>query len=280
MPMQILVIEDNPANLDLMSYLLKAFGYEVATATNGSDGLAMARRERPLLILCDIQLPGMDGYAIVKQLKGDSELRTCPVLAVTAFAMVGDRERIQAAGFDGYISKPINPETFTQQIEAHIAPDSRATPRSPDSVGGNTDNTRPRGEDKKMTILVVDNSAADRELLRGLLELSGYSVVLARDGEEALWLARAVRPNLIISDIEMPNIDGFAFLRSVRIDPQLRSTPFILISATATDATHMATARELGANRFIVRPIEPSDLLVRIEDVLKESQSSALIAQH
>jgi len=273
--MQILVIEDNPANLDLMSYLLTAYGYDVVTATNGSDGLAQARRERPLLILCDIQLPGMDGYAIVKQLKGDAELRTCPVLAVTAFAMVGDRERIHGAGFDGYISKPINPETFTQQIEAHIAPAARATPRTRDPVS-ESDNTRPRGDDKKMTVLVVDNSAADRELLRGLLEGSGYSVVLARDGAEALWLAQAVRPNLIISDIDMPNVDGFAFLRSVRIDPQLQVTPFIMISATATEATHMVTARELGANRFIVRPIEPSELLTGIEDVLKQSQSPTL----
>jgi two-component system cell cycle response regulator len=275
MPAQILVIEDNPANLDLMSYLLKAFGYDVVTATNGSDGLAMARRERPLMILCDIQLPGMDGYAIVKQLKGDGELRTCPVLAVTAFAMVGDRERIQSAGFDGYISKPINPESFIPQIEAHIAPEARATPRTRDSVS-DSDNRRPRGDDKKMTVLVVDNSPVDRDLLKGLLELSGYAVVLARDGDEALWLARAVRPKLIISDIEMPNVDGFAFLRSVRIDPQLQATPFILISATATEASHMITARELGANRFVMRPIEPKDLLVRIEDVLKESQTSAL----
>ena len=84
---------------------------------------------------------------------------------------------------------------------------------------------------------------------------------------------------MIISDIEMPNVDGFALLRSVRFDPQLRLTPFILISATATEATHVTTARELGANRFVMRPIEPKDLLVGIEDVLKESRSPALSAQ-
>jgi len=155
MATQILVIEDNPANLDLMSYLLTAFGYEVATATNGSDGLAMARRKRPSLILCDIQLPGMDGYAIVKQLKGDVELQTCPVLAVTAFAMAGDRERIHGAGFDGYVSKPISPETFTQQIEAFISPAARATRRTRVSTS-NADNTRPRGDDKKTTVEFID----------------------------------------------------------------------------------------------------------------------------
>ena len=117
---RILVIEDNPANLELMTYLLKVFGYAVLSAGNGIEGMELARRERFDLIICDIHLPRMDGYAVVKELKGDPVLRWVPLVAVTALAMVGDRDKILSAGFDGYIGKPIEPEVFVKQIEAFM----------------------------------------------------------------------------------------------------------------------------------------------------------------
>lgn len=116
MPARILVVEDNPANLEVMSYLLKAFGYGVLTALDGESGVATAIEQRPDLILCDVQLPRLDGYGVVQRLKAHAELRHTPLIAVTAFAMVGDRERMLEAGFDGYLSKPIAPDYFAAQI--------------------------------------------------------------------------------------------------------------------------------------------------------------------
>jgi CheY-like chemotaxis protein len=115
---RILVIEDNPYSLDLMVYVLNAFGYAPLTAGDGLEGVAVALREQPDLILCDIQLPGIDGYEVARRLKETTALRTVPLVAVTALAMVGDRDKVMAAGFDGYITKPIMPETFIAQIEA------------------------------------------------------------------------------------------------------------------------------------------------------------------
>lgn len=123
---RILVIEDNPANLELMSYLLRAFGYTVLTAGDGAEGIAAARRELVDLIICDIHLPNVDGYAVAKFLKGHPVLRQIPLIAVTALAMVGDREKVIAAGFDGYIDKPIAPETFVTQIAGYLPADLRA----------------------------------------------------------------------------------------------------------------------------------------------------------
>lgn len=117
MTTRVLVIEDDPASLELMFYLLSAHGYATATAERGDDGLASIRSLRPDLVICDIQLPGMDGYAIAAQLKADAALRTVPLVAVTALAMVGDREKVLAAGFDAYVSKPIDPSSFIAQIE-------------------------------------------------------------------------------------------------------------------------------------------------------------------
>lgn len=116
----LLVIEDDPNNLELMSYLLRAFGHQVLTAVDGAQGLALVRLESPDLIVCDIHLPKLDGYAVASQLKADPDLRRIPLVAVTALAMVGDRGKVLAAGFDGYIAKPLNPETFVPQVESFL----------------------------------------------------------------------------------------------------------------------------------------------------------------
>lgn len=116
----ILVIEDNFANLELMAYLLKAFGHEVNTATDGVQGVERAREGIPDLIVCDIHLPRMDGYGVAAALKDDFALKKVPLIAVTALAMVGDRDKVLASGFDGYISKPINPEKFVTELEAFL----------------------------------------------------------------------------------------------------------------------------------------------------------------
>src|SRR5438132_11597474 len=110
MPTRILVVEDNIANLELMSYLLHCYGYEVTTAMDGSQGLEAARSQKPDLVICDVHLPILTGAEVVERAKHDPELTNIPFVAVTALAMVGDREKLLSAAFDGYISKPINTE--------------------------------------------------------------------------------------------------------------------------------------------------------------------------
>lgn len=126
MPARILIIEDNPANLELMSFLLEAHRHTVLSACDGNSGVAIARAERFDLILCDVQLPGLDGYGVVRELKADPAWRPAPVVAVTALAMVGDRDRMLAAGFDGYLPKPIEPEAFVAEVDAFLPPHLRA----------------------------------------------------------------------------------------------------------------------------------------------------------
>ncbi|MGZ3451488.1 MAG: response regulator [Polyangiales bacterium] len=116
----ILVIEDNEQNLYLIRFLLQANGLSVVTATNGADGLRLAAETHPAAILLDIQLPVMDGYAVPERIRKQRELSEVPIIAVTSFAMAGDRERILAAGATDYIEKPINPDTFVAQIRRHL----------------------------------------------------------------------------------------------------------------------------------------------------------------
>ncbi len=129
MKARILLIEDNEQNRYLLTFLLEQHGYEVVPAVSGSQGLELAAKVSPDLILLDIQLPGMDGYAVARALKSDSRLKSVPIVAVTSYAMVGDREKVLAAGAEGYIEKPINPDTFTEEVEGFIrAPVEEATP--------------------------------------------------------------------------------------------------------------------------------------------------------
>ena len=130
MPARILVIDDNPVNVHLMTYLLTAFGHTALKAVDGEEGLELARREKPDLILCDLQLPGMDGFEVARCLRDDPQLSKIPVVAVTACAMDDDRAKVLAAGFEGYITKPIVPQDFVSRTECFLREDlrSRATP--------------------------------------------------------------------------------------------------------------------------------------------------------
>jgi len=117
----ILLIEDNEQNRYLETFLLEARGYYVEAASDGPLGIKMATERRYDLILLDIQLPSMDGYAVASALRKNPATKDIPIVAVTSYAMAGDREKVLASGCDGYLEKPINPDTFVSEIEKFIS---------------------------------------------------------------------------------------------------------------------------------------------------------------
>jgi two-component system cell cycle response regulator DivK len=117
----VLLIEDNEQNRYLAKFLLEHHGYAVVWEPDGPRGLARAVASPPDLILLDIQLPGMDGYAVARALREVGSLKRVPIIAVTSYAMVGDREKALEAGCDGYVEKPINPDTFVDEISRFLA---------------------------------------------------------------------------------------------------------------------------------------------------------------
>jgi two-component system cell cycle response regulator DivK len=128
MTQTILLIEDNPQNRYLVTFLLEQRGHTILQAGNGPEGVALAASARPDLILLDIQLPGMDGHAVAHALKSNPDLRAIPIVAVTSYAMVGDREKCLAAGAEGYIEKPIDPDSFGAEVERFL-PATQGDPR-------------------------------------------------------------------------------------------------------------------------------------------------------
>jgi two-component system cell cycle response regulator len=276
MSTRILIIEDNATNLELMTYLLQAFGYAVLVARSGADGLSLAAQEQPDLILCDIGMRGVDGYEVVRRLKDDPVRKTIPLVAVTAYAMVGDRDKILAAGFDGYISKPIDAERFTQQVGAYLPADRQAGDSVPIGQGRHAPAQAAESTaspNRRATILVLDNTEANISLACNILQPHGYTVTTARTVKEALSLARRQPPDLFLSDVHMPCEDGYDFIRAVKKDPVLHGIPFVFLSSTASRGKVQQDLLALGASRFLVRPIEPQALLAVVEACLAEGKA-------
>ncbi len=117
---RILVVEDNETNMYLIKFMLKKSGYEVIEAREGAVGVELAIKEKPDLIIMDIQLPDIDGLKATKRIRASEANGEIPIIALTSFAMAGDREKALAAGCTGYIEKPINPETFIAEIEKYL----------------------------------------------------------------------------------------------------------------------------------------------------------------
>lgn len=215
-------------------------------------------------------MPRMDGYQAARDLKADPALSAIPIVAVTAFAMVGDRDRVLKSGFDGYMPKPISPETFLGEIEAFLPATLRSsgvTPQSPQLP-------QPAEPRARATILVVDNSPANLQLAASSLGPFGYAVVTANNVEAALRVARAHPPDLILSDLHMPGQDGYDLIRIVKADETLRPIPFVFVSSTMAADRDRTFGLSLGAARFIVRPIDIDAFITEIDACLRERQQA------
>ena len=251
MSARILIIEDNATNMELMVYLLRAFGYTPLSASDGEAGVAAARRELPDLIICDVHLPKLDGYGVVAALKADPAVAHIPALAVTALAMVGDREKLLEAGFDGYIGKPIEPDTFVTQIESFLS-GAVSTPPKNDIA----------------TILIVDDHVLNREFLMTLLSYGGHRLLEASNGAEGLKVVQAQRPDLVISDILMPNMDGYEFVTRLHANPATADVPVIFYTATYREREAMAVARSCGVRWVLPKPSDPEMILRTVHEAL------------
>jgi two-component system, cell cycle response regulator len=270
MAARILIIEDNPTNLELMRYLLHASGHILFTASDGSEGIETARHANPDLIVCDIQMPDLDGYEVARRLKKDPVLRAVPLVTVTSYAMAGDRDAAVAAGFDGYLTKPIAPETFVSQLEVFLRPGQGQSSPPLAAEAQAAPQPAPEITPTRASILIVDDSPANLALMRSVLEPFGYQVTTAGGVAKALALAREAAPDLIVSGPHAAMRDGLALVREIRAGPALRMMPLVMIASAAWNERERREALEYGASRLLVRPIEPEALVSEIEGCLRE----------
>jgi len=272
---RILIIEDNPANIELMSFLLSAYGHAPLSAADGPRGVAAARSERPDLIACDVNLPGMDGFSVLAELKGDPALAAVPILAVTALAMTGDREKVLAAGFDGYISKPIEPESFVAELEAFLTPapasapaPAMATPPAqpqPQSTAS-TEATATPATDAR-TLLLVDDDRFMLGVLNDMLIGQPYRVLSACSGEEALQVLSHEPVEVILCDQAMPGMRGTEVLAEAAA--RYPKTVRLMLSGQP-DLTDIEAAIKSGvADGHYIKPLGARALREQLDEAFR-----------
>ncbi len=206
----VLVIDDDPAVLELMERFLGKEGFAVRTAAGGKEGLALARALRPAAITLDVVMPGMDGWAVLAALKADPELARIPVIVLT---MMDDKAMGFALGAVDYLTKPLSRDQLAAAVKRL-------------RVAGSTE-----------PVLIVDDDPSVRELVRRALEKEGVAVAEAGHGRAGLAEVARRRPGLILLDLMMPELDGFGFLEELRRVPAWRDIPVIVLTAKElTDA--------------------------------------------
>ncbi len=211
----VLVIDDDPAALDLVGRFLGGEGFAVISASGGEEGLRLARERRPDIITLDIIMPHVDGWAVLAELKADPELADIPVILIS---MTDDRNLGYALGASEYLTKPVDWDRLGKVLHRYA------------------------DEDGESLALVVDDEPRAREMLRRALERAGWRVAEAENGLAALQLVADATPQLILLDLMMPEMDGFEFVAKLREKESGRSIPILVITAkdvTAEDRTRL-----------------------------------------
>jgi len=218
----VLVVDDDPAQRDLLTRFLEREGFTVRTAPDGRAGLEMARALRPRAILLDVMMPRVDGWSVLSALKADPELAGIPVVMETS---VGARGLAYSLGAADYLAKPIEWDQLKQVMD------------------------RFRPQDPSGSVLVVEDDPDTRERLRTMLAGSGWRVATAGNGREALDMLALGTPSLVLLDLMMPEVDGFAFLKALRAHPKGGDVPVVVL--TAKDVTKEDRLRLQGADRVL-----------------------------
>lgn len=219
----VLIIDDDPVSRDLMRRMLTLEGLRVATAPNGLEGLKLAREVKPLVIVLDVMMPGMDGWTVLTKLKSDPELAPIPVVMAT---MVDELGRGFALGASDYLMKPVDWDRMAVLLRSY------ASKRS------------------VYPVLVVEDDVDVRRMMRRSLEDEGWSVLEAGNGREALQRVKERLPGLILLDLMMPEVDGFEFLSLLRLTDQGKAIPVVIL--TAMDLTAEDRKRLTGAVEHII----------------------------
>ena len=200
----VLVIDDDPTVHDLMQRFLSREGFRMVAALGGEEGLRLAKELRPAVITLDVLMPGMDGWAVLTALKADAATADIPVIMLT---ILEEKRMGYALGAMDYLTKPIDWGRLTTVLQRY------------------------RRADLPRPVLVVEDHAETREMLRRFLEREGWAVIEAASGREALERVAAERPELIVLDLIMPEMDGFAFIEALRQDATWRSIPIVVVTA-------------------------------------------------
>jgi PAS domain S-box-containing protein len=249
----ILVVEDNPTTRKMLRITLTTEGYGVVEAGDARAALAAAEIALPDLVLQDLILPDMDGLELLRRLRalpGGSEL---PILALSGFLSRLEESQTDQGGFTAWLVKPIEPSRLVDAIRAHLP----------------QQHVRPASSAERRRLLVVDDDPVQLKLARIHFSQLGFAVTAVCGAADALVAARSDRPDAILSDVFMPDTDGFQLCLAVRRDSHLADVPVVLLSGQYGSTADQDLARRVGANALVLRTPDFGNALPAIEDALK-----------
>jgi two-component system cell cycle response regulator len=267
MAARILIIEDNQPNMDLLTYLLTAFGHVPLQAGDGEQGVAMARRELPDLILCDLHLPRLDGYGVLAQLRADPATRQIPILAASALPVNDNCAALRRAGFTGCLPKSLEPTQLMEVLETFLAPAHRSGTQA-DTAATPNHNARqaPPSGPARAHVLLLDAAPENAGLVASILHHSGYRVAVAGNiGEVASAASMAF--DLVLCDLGLFDGGRTTFLAdALRQLPQ--HAPVIVIRPDHDDDVSALSAGRPRPLQMLSHPLDPQLLMAAIESSL------------
>ncbi|MCP4699217.1 MAG: response regulator [Gammaproteobacteria bacterium] len=235
----VLIIDDDPVVRELLQSYISKLGCQVVTAGSGQQGLKLAKQLRPSAITLDVMMPGMDGWMVLSKLKNDPELAAIPVIMLS---IIEDKSIGYALGADEYLTKPINRDQLGAALEKYVRKNGAA-----------------------QLVMVVEDDPVTQEMLAAMLRKMGWQVQTAENGQAALDCLAVKRPDLIISDLMMPEMDGFEFIVHLRDNPIWRSIPVMVLTAKDITAEDREILSERVTKVFQKSSYRNDELLVEIK---------------
>jgi len=254
---RILLVDDHATTRRMLRIALEQANFEVLEAKDGHAALMLMQSERPVLVVQDLILPDVDGFALAGRLRALAGQGPVRILACSGLVSNLDAKRISSVGFDDVVEKPVSPSRLVALVEAHFAELAPAREQL--------------GSGKRL--LVVDDDPIQLRLVCHRLERLGFAVEEAHDGQEALAIASRSVPDAIVSDVLMPRLDGFGLAVALRADPSLASVPLVLLTASYLEASDRELGRRAGADAFVLRTPDLGELTLALRTVLARGRS-------
>ncbi len=250
-----MVVDDNSATRRMVRNALQRSGHHVIEAPDGKTARALMRSDRPRVVLQDLMLPDVDGFVLVGELRDIAGTMDVSILAFSGFVSELEEARVSSVGFDDIITKPIAPSRLVPLIETHL-PAASATASERFGAG--------------RRVVIADDDPMQRKLAQFRLGRLGFEVEAVGDGKAALDAIRRQPPSVVVSDVMMPELDGFGLAMEMRKDPMLRRLPLLLITSSYVEGPDRDLARRAGATDLVPRTPELGELFEALRVVLHE----------
>ena len=255
---KIMVVDDNSATRRMVRNALQRKGHDVVEAADGHTARLLMASERPRVVIQDLMLPDADGFTLVGELRAIARGTDVSILAFSGFVSELDEARVSTVGFDDIIPKPIAPSRLVPLVEAHLP--------------ANVPKMERFGDGRRLVI--ADDDPMQLKLAQFRLSRLGFEIEAVGDGRAALEAIRRNPPDVIVSDVMMPEIDGFALAMSVRQDPLLRKLPIVLVTSSYVEAADRDLARRAGANDLVPRTPELVELVDKLRETLQATRTA------